>query len=251
MGQIFRRPRPVGATALSAFLFCAALLTPGIGRADDPYARSRDYDLRNVRTHLWFDLEQQKIRGEVNHSISMLRDDLTQIKFDSVGLTIHEVTLDGKDAKFETIANEIIVVLAHPAKRGERHEVFIRYEGQPKKGLYFILPDKNYPQRAKEIWTQGESEDTRAYIPIYDYPNDRMTSEMLLTVPAGWTTISNGRLASVKDEADGTKTWDWKQEEPLSTYLISVVAGEFVEKTDSWRRHPCALHGSARRGVQD
>ncbi|MGA8222749.1 MAG: M1 family aminopeptidase [Candidatus Acidiferrales bacterium] len=238
MGQIFRRPRPVGATALSAFLFCAALLTPGIGRADDPYARSRDYDLRNVRTHLWFDLEQQKIRGEVNHSISMLRDDLTQIKFDSVGLTIHEVTLDGKDAKFETIANEIIVVLAHPAKRGERHEVFIRYEGQPKKGLYFILPDKNYPQRAKEIWTQGESEDTRAYIPIYDYPNDRMTSEMLLTVPAGWTTISNGRLASVKDEADGTKTWDWKQEEPLSTYLISVVAGEFVEKTDSWRGIP-------------
>jgi aminopeptidase N len=238
VGQIFGRQRPVRAMVLSTLLICTALLTPALGRADDPYARSRDYDLENVRTHLWFDLEQQKIRGEVNHSLSMLRDNLTQIKFDSVGLTIAKVTMDGIDAQFVTTAKELIVTLANPAKRGERHEVFIRYAGQPKKGLYFILPDKNYPQRVKEIWTQGESEDTRAYIPIYDYPNDRMTSEMLLTVPSSWTTISNGRLAGVKEEHDGTKTWDWKQEEPLSSYLITVVAGEFVERTDTWRGMP-------------
>ncbi len=34
------------------------------------------------------------------------------------------------------------------------------------------------------------------------------------------------------------KTWDWKQSLPLSTYLISVVAGEFVEKKDSWHGMP-------------
>ena len=42
----------------------------------------------------------------------------------------------------------------------------------------------------------------------------------------------------VKDEADGEKTWDWKQSEPLSTYLISAVAGEFVEKKETWRGIP-------------
>lgn len=224
--------------ALCVLLSLAALLAPAIGRADDPYARSRDYDLQNVRTHLWFDLERQSIRGEVNHSLSMLRDDVTKVRFDSVGLTIQKVTLDGQDAQFITTTNELIVMLESPAKHGEHHEVFIRYAGKPKKGIYFILPDKNYPQRVKEIWTQGESEDTRAYIPIYDYPNNRMTSEMLLTVPASWTTISNGRLTSVKEETDGTKTWDWKQEEPLSSYLITVVAGEFAEKTETWRGIP-------------
>ena len=238
MIQMCSRPRPKRVIALCALLLAGALLAPAIGRADEPYARSRDYDLQNVRTHLWFDIEQRKIRGEVTHSLSLLRDDLTRIKFDSVDLQIRSVSLDGADAAFVTTKNELIVTLAHPGKRGERHEVFIRYEGQPKKGLYFILPDKVYPQRVKEIWTQGESEDTGYYIPIYDYPNDRMTSEMLLTVPAGWTTISNGRLAGVKDEADGTKTWDWKQEEALSSYLITVVAGEFEEKTDTWRGIP-------------
>ena len=40
---------------------------------------------------------------------------------------------------------------------------------------------------------------------------------MLLTVPGSWITISNGKLIGVKDEPDGTKTWDWKQSERLST----------------------------------
>jgi aminopeptidase N len=222
------------------FMFGVVALFPLAqpGRADDPYARSRDYDLQNVRTHLWFDLDQKKIRGEVNHTLSVLRDDVTEIKFDCAELKIQRVVLDGKDVKFTTTASQLIVPLVHSAKRGERHDVLIRYEGQPKKGLYFILPDKDYPQQPKEIWTQGESEDTHFYIPIYDYPNDRTTSEMLLTVPGNWVTVSNGRLVGVKTEADGTKTWDWKQSEPLSTYLISAVAGEFVEKKDTWRGIP-------------
>lgn len=231
--------RRAGSLAVALILaIVAVLLLAGPGLADNPYAPSRDYDLQNVRTHLWFDLDQKKIRGEVNHTLSVLRDDITDIKFDCAELKIQSVLLDGKDAKFTTTASQLIVPLVHPAKRGERHDVLIRYEGQPKKGLYFVLPDKNYPQQPKEIWTQGESEDTHFYIPIYDYPNDRTTSEMLLTVPGSWVTVSNGRLVGVKTETDGTKTWDWKQSEPLSTYLISAVAGEFVEKKDTWRGIP-------------
>jgi aminopeptidase N len=230
-----------------AWARCAALLivsvaalwlAAGVDRADEPYARSKDYDLKNVRTHLWFDLEQRKVRGEVDESIAADRDDVPQIALDSVGLTIQSVTLDGNAAKFSTTADKLLVSLDHPAQRGEPHDILIRYEGRPKKGLYFILPDANYPRQPQEVWTQGEAEDTRNYIPIYDYPNDRMTSEMLLTVPRTWITISNGKLAGVKDEGDGTRTWDWKQSEPLSSYLISAIAGDFVEKDDRWRGLP-------------
>jgi aminopeptidase N len=226
------------ALASCSLVLSAALVFSAIARADEPYARSKDYDLQNVKTHLWFDIGQKRVRGEVTETISMLRDGTENLKFDSVDLTIHSVTLDGGDVKFSTTDKELIVSLAHPSKRGEHHDVFIRYEGQPKKGVYFVLPDKNYPNRPKEIWTQGEAEDTRYYIPIYDYPNDRTTSEMLLTVPAAWLTVSNGKLLATKDEPDGTKTWDWKQSEPLSTYLISAVAGEFIEKQDTWRGVP-------------
>ena len=229
-------PPLVRATGTLAIMFAAVA---SASRADEPYARSRDYDLQNIRTHLWFDVEQRQVRGEVTESISALRDRVTELKFDSVGLDIKSVTVDGKDSQvFDVTPNSLKVTLERPAKRGERHEILIRYQGQPKKGLYFILPDKNYPQQPKEIWTQGEAEDTRYYIPLYDYPNDRTTSEMILTVPAAWITVSNGKLLGVKDEPDGMKTWDWKQSEPLSTYLISAIAGEFVERDDSWRGIP-------------
>ncbi|HKO05706.1 MAG TPA: M1 family aminopeptidase [Candidatus Acidoferrales bacterium] len=219
-------------------LLVVALATPLGVRADAPYAPTRDYDLQSVRTHLWFDLEQKKIRGEVSESIALLRDGVTELKLDSSELKIQSVSVDGKEAKFTTPANQLVVALDRPGKRGEKRELVIKYEGQPKKGLHFVLPDKNYPGRAKQIWTQGESEDTHFYIPIYDYPNDRTTSEMFLTVPAAWITVSNGHLVGVKTEADGMKTWHWKQAETLSTYLITAVAGELVEKDDTWRGIP-------------
>jgi aminopeptidase N len=231
----FRRSQFCPALPVFALLLAACA---GVAGADEPYAPSKEYNLQNIRTHLWFDLDQRKIRGEVSQNISALREDMTELKLDSVGLTVQEVTLDGKAAKFSTTADKLLVSLARPAKRNEQHELFIKYEGHPKKGLYFILPDERYPRQPQEIWTQGEAEDTRNYIPLYDYPNNRMTSEMLLTVPGSWITVSNGKLVGVKAEGDGTRTWDWKQTEPLSSYLITAIAGDFVEKDDSWHGLP-------------
>jgi aminopeptidase N len=235
--MIRRSASVCGFWALACALSLLLLVPLGVW-ADRPYAPTRDYDLQNVRTHLWFDLEQKKIRGEVTESVALLRDGVMELKLDSSELKIQSVTVDGKVAKFTTPPNQLVVTLDGPAKRGEKHELLIKYEGQPKKGLHFVLPDKNYPDRPKQIWTQGESEDTHFYIPIYDYPNDRATSEMFLTVPASWITVSNGRLVGVKTELDGLKTWHWKQSETLSTYLITAVAGELAEKDDGWRGIP-------------
>lgn len=230
-------PSGIRVAAVASLMF-VGLFAATAGRADDPFARSKDYNLQNVRTHLQFNTEDRGVAGETTQSLSILRDGTDELKFDSVDLKIESVILNGASAKFDVQPRKLVVKLPKPAKRGEHEEVTIRYSGHPKKGLYFVLPDKNDPNQPIEIWSQGESEDTRYYVPIYDYPNDRTTSEMLLTVPASWVTVSNGRLAGVKAETNGMKTWDWKQAEPLSTYLISVVAGEFVEQKDQWRGMP-------------
>ncbi|PYU40011.1 MAG: hypothetical protein DMG54_25040 [Acidobacteria bacterium] len=114
--------------------------------------------------------------------------------------------------------------------------------------MYFILPDKDYPERPRQIWTQGESEDTRYYLPTYDYPNDRLTTETILTVPASWITVSNGKLMNVSEAGKGLKTWYWKESVPSSTYLITVVAGEFDEITDTWHGIPVTYYAPKGRG---
>ncbi len=226
----------------------AMILTAMATRADEPYARGRDYDLQHSKIALKFDVEQKKIIGDVTHTVTTLRDNTSKLAFDSVGLTIQSVTVNRAAAKFETTATQLIVPLASAAKKGDKFEVEIKYEGKPSKGTYFILPDKDYPQQPKEIWTQGESEDTRYYLPTYDYPNDRLTTETILTVPAAWLTVANGRLISVKDAGNGLKTWTWQESLPSSTYLITVVAGEFEEMKDSWRGKPVTYYAPKGRG---
>src|SRR6202171_3313832 len=235
-----------------AFLALAALLAIFISapqlRADEPYARSRDYDLQHSKIALRFDLDQKKILGEVTHSLSIPRAGTTKIPFDSVGLTIRSVALNKAPVKFETSADKLIIPLPAAAKPGDKFDIAIRYEGKPAKGIYFILPDKDYPDRPKQIWTQGESEDTRYYLPTYDYPNDRLTTETILTVPASWITVSNGKLINVTDGGKGLKTWYWKESLPSSTYLITVVAGEFDEVKDTWHGIPVTYYAPKGRG---
>jgi aminopeptidase N len=226
----------------------AVLLAATHTRADEPYARSRDYDLQHSKIALRFDLENKKVIGDVTHSLSVLRDGTTRIWFDSAGLTIESVSVNKAAAKFETTAEKLIVPLPAAANAGEKFEVEIRYQGKPSKGLYFILPDKDYPDRPSQIWTQGESEDTRYYLPTYDYPNDRLTTETILTVPTSWLTVANGKLVNVTEAGKGMKTWTWKESVPSSTYLITVVAGEFEEVKDSWHGIPVTYYAPKGRG---
>jgi aminopeptidase N len=220
----------------------------GLLRADEPFARSKDYDLQHSKIALRFQPEQKKVIGDVTHSLTLLRDGLENISFDSVGLQIESVRLNKGAAKFAVTESKLVVTLPKGAKSGAKYDVEIKYQGTPSKGLYFILPDKDYPNRPLEIWTQGESEDTRYYLPTYDYPNDRLTTETILTVPANWQTISNGKLIGVADASDGMKTWTWRESQPSSTYLFTVVAGEFVEVKDAWRNIPVTYYAPKDRG---
>ena len=61
---------------------------------------------------------------------------------------------------------------------------------------------------------------------------------MIATVPADWETVSNGKLVSVTGAGQGMKTWSWSQSQPISTYLITLVAGEFEKQSETWRNIP-------------
>ena len=228
------------APALFALLLAVFAALPS--RADRPLAPSRDYDLQHSTLRLSFDTAERKVIGDVEHRISMVHDAATKIVFDCAALNVESVTLDGHPAKYEQSGEQLAVLLPAPARSGDGHTIEIRYQGHPRQGLFFILPDKNYPDRPTQIWTQGEAEDTRYYLPTYDYPNDRLTTDTYLTVPAGWETVSNGQLEGKTADANGRITWHWAQHEPVSTYLISVVAGEFDRVEDTRQSPPLSFY---------
>ncbi len=106
------------------------------------------------------------------------------------------------------------------------------------RGLTYIEADTAPPRRPQQIWSQGESDDNHLWFPTYDFPNDKFTWEMLVTVPRGVTAVSNGRLVSDIANRDGTHTTWWSQEKPSVSYLASIVVAPLVQLHDSWKGRP-------------
>ena len=196
------------------------------------YARSRTFDLQNLKLELSFDLPARKIVGTATLRMAPLAGDLREMTLDSAALDIESVTVSGRKLAYQTAGDKLIVTLDRQYAAGAPIDFVIHYSAQPKRGLFFVFPDKFHPDRPKQIWANGDTAggNNRYWFPCYDFPNDKTTTEMLVTVPTGWQVLSNGKLAGV----DAHNTFHWVQDKPMSTYLISLVAGEFDKGQDKW-----------------
>ncbi|UOQ68497.1 M1 family aminopeptidase [Hymenobacter volaticus] len=85
------------------------------------------------------------------------------------------------------------------------------------------------------MWTQGESESNSAWFPTIDKPNQKSTSEVSMTVPAKYVTLSNGKLVGQVPAGAGLRTDTWKMEEPHAPYLFMMAVGDFRITKDTWR----------------
>ena len=111
---------------------------------------------------------------------------------------------------------------------GDTLDLAIEYSGSPDRGLYFVLPETPYPEKRLSFWTQGEAEDTHHWLPCYDYPNERATSEMIVTVEKPLHVLSNGVLTETKENDGNTTTYHWQMNVPHSSYLISLAGSDFA-----------------------
>src|SRR5580704_4526714 len=201
------------------------------------YARSRDFDLQHLKLELAFDLPAQKVLGTATLRMSPLSGDLREVTLDSAALDIESITVSGRPLTFRTSDEKLFITLDRQYPSGSPIDFVIRYNTQPKRGLFFVFPDKHHPNRPKQIWANGDTAggNNRYWFPSYDFPNDKTTTEMLVTVPAGWEALSNGKLvASNENKSSGTTTFHWSQDKPMATYLVSLVAGEFDKREEKW-----------------
>ena len=194
--------------------------------------RDRTFLLQHLRLEVRVDDEAKTVAGVATHRLAPINDGLRDVVLDAEDLTIKGVTEGaGKALEWDHRGTDLSVRLPRPKKAGEPFELRIRYEAKPRKGLFFMGPDKAYPKRARIAWTQGEDQDNRCWFPSYDYPNQRFTSEVLATVHERYEALSNGRLVNVKHDARRkTKTYHWLLDKPHSNYLIALAVGQFDSK---------------------
>ncbi|MEX1254395.1 MAG: M1 family aminopeptidase [Dehalococcoidia bacterium] len=218
---------------LSAMVGALGAQRPFALPGDTPhYARDRVVDVRHIKLEIDIDPEAKRIAGTAHHTFAPINDGLTHLEFDAVEMEISGVRLEGgEQLPFSLDGGRLRIDLGGPRNAGQELTVAVSYSAQPRRGLYFVGPDEGYPDKPIQVWSQGQDEDSRHWFPCFDFPNEMATSEVVVTVPAPLTAVSNGELVSV-EERDGRRTFHWRQSTPHVAYLLSVAAADFAEIVD-------------------
>src|SRR5579863_1598118 len=201
------------------------------------FAPDSTFVCESLRLELHLDVKQERAWGTTTHTCRINARELREMKFNARGLEIGRVTVDGQTARFDNTGEHVIITFTKPHKAGETLRVVISHSvSRPPAGLYFTSPDKAYPKRFHTVWSQGQDEDSRYYFPCLDQPAYKQKTEALLYVPKGWFALSNGDLVKHQKNATATEDlWHYALEVPYSTYLFSVVAGDFVAHKEKWK----------------
>ncbi|MHA2611767.1 MAG: M1 family aminopeptidase [bacterium JZ-2024 1] len=221
------------------------------------YAGDRPADLSHLRLFLEFFIpEKTEIRGFTSLQFFPLSQPVETITLHAKEMQIHDVRLSfqplsipsplvlweeilplSEPVEWEYPGDELHCSLPAPVEREKSFVLHISYSCQPRRGLYFFIPDKTNPYKTVQVWSQGEDEENRYWIPCYDAPNERFSADLFFSVPHPYICISNGELLE-KIPSNGTTIYHWYEKTPFVSYLISVVVGEFAEIKDEYRGIP-------------
>ncbi len=195
------------------------------------WGRDRPFIVEHLRIELEPDLAHRSVRGVATTTFRPRNDGLREAVFDAIELRVESVTDEaGKPFAFRTGDRSLTIDLGRARPSTRSITTIVTYSATPRRGLYFNAPDKGYPKRPVQVWTQGQAEDSACYFPCFDFPGEKFTTEMLATVPASWFALSNGRLVEVtENKRRKTKTYHWAQEIAHPAYLVTLAAGEFDE----------------------
>jgi aminopeptidase N len=192
------------------------------------YERGRPFTIQHIALDLALHVADKSISGAATLELSRVDPEATEIALDAVGFTISAVELlDGdKKTKARHVYDGETLRVTLPLA-AQTATLKVSYRATPRRGIYFLAPDEHVPARPNQVWTQCQDEDARHIFPCHDKPHVKQTTELTITVPAGWYALSNGAL-----ESEQAGRFHWKMNEPHPSYLFTLVAGEFARIDD-------------------
>jgi aminopeptidase N len=198
------------------------------------YNPDRPGQVEHIFLDLNLDIPNQSYTGICTIALKPVTNGINRLSLDAVNLNILSVEVDGTQQSFDYDDAKLDIRLESATEAGKVIKVAIAYAVEkPQRGLYFITPNADYPNKPTQVWTQGEDEDSRFWFPCFDYPGQLATSEIRVRVPHSMLAISNGRLIETQEDGD-SKIYHWLQEEVHPTYLMTLAVGDFAEIEDEW-----------------
>lgn len=210
-------------------------------------------DIIHTSLKVSFDIPEEKLFGEAKLKVKPHFYPSDSLILDAKAFDIEKVALVQKgglkDLSYTYRDYKIRIGLDTTYTRNQEYEIFIKYVANPRnveaegsaaitdaRGLYFIDPKDKDPEKPTQIWTQGETESSSCWFPTIDKPNEKITTDISITVPKKFVTLSNGLKTKSSNNKDGTRTDVWEMDLPHAPYLVMMAIGEFAVVKDSWNK---------------
>ncbi len=206
------------------------------------YNPDRPGQVEHIYLDLSLDIPNQSYQGSCRIRLLPIRNGVDRLILDAVNLNIKSVEVNEVSSKFDCDGEQLLIQLSQPTQVGVRLLIAIAYSVEkPQRGIYFIQPDKHYPDKPIQVWTQGEDEDSRFWFPCFDYPGQLSSSEIKVRVPKHFVAISNGELINTTEDGDD-KIYHWLQQQVHPTYLMTLAVGNFATIRDEWQGKPVTYY---------
>ncbi|MCB9290372.1 MAG: alanyl aminopeptidase [Lewinellaceae bacterium] len=243
---------------LDTMVVTAPKKLPGENAPEEAYelpvyhaSHQRKSDLLHTRLGLEFDWEKEQVLGKATLRLKPYFYPTETVTLDAKNFTFNQVSFEGQTTplKYEYDGEKLTVHLGRTFTKDEEYSLYIDYTATPSasggsaaitsdRGLFFINPRGEVAGKPRQIWTQGETENNSRWFPTIDKPNERCTQEMIVTVEDGLEVLSNGVLASRKENGDGTQTFYWKMDQPHAPYLFMLAIGDYAVVQEEWEGKP-------------
>ena len=207
-------------------------------------AEQAAYDVKHYDLNLTVNVQEQSIKGVLTVEARIVSP-LGKFVLDlDDAFTVEQVSLVGgaktSALKFDRRAGQIWIDLGKTVPKGKSVKIAVAYSGKPKSaphppwvgGFVWSKTKDGSPWFATAVQMDGSD----LWFPVKDHPSDKAeTTSLHFTVPAPLVAASNGKLKSVTDNQNGTRTFNWFVSQPISNYNIALNVAPYKTVEDSMK----------------
>ncbi|MGY1984724.1 M1 family metallopeptidase [Blastococcus sp. SYSU DS0669] len=200
---------------------------PGAPGAGDPYFPldgNGGYDVLHYDLDLRYDPATDLLDGTATITARALQD-LSAFNLDLEGLEVRSVRVGSREAAWAREGGELTVTLGKGLRAGQRFAATVVYGGVPQT-LTDALGISGFMHTDDGAIVAGQPDVAATWFPANDHPRDAASVTVRATVPEGLEAVSNGVLRGTR-AAHGWTTWEWRAQEPMAPYLVTLAIGEF------------------------
>jgi aminopeptidase N len=204
----------------------------GASGAGDPYfplAGNGGYGVRHYDLGLSYDPVSRKLAGNAVISARTTQS-LARFDLDLSGLTVNSVRVDGRAAHWTREGQELVITPKKALRKGAAFRVEIAYGGVPQEVTDPDGSPDGWIATDDGAFVAGEPQGAMSWFPADNHPADKASYSFEITVPAGYTAVSNGVLRGQRT-SHGKTTFRWDEAQPMASYLATATIGKFDVQT--------------------